>query len=269
MKESESLVKKGEPLIFGKSVILVEAPRSWDNDREKQRKADAVKMYNDMGFEVVHENVFDSKCWYKEDDERIAEKLANNEIYRCIEVLGYNRPEFKVSFYYFKKSLKANCTVSKQIEAQNIQRQMQRNKEIVIEKATETMRKWADEITDYSSKNEDMTLNEQVIFDVLVIKSCGYKFLDPLGVNTDKVDIVKYVTEHQLERMKWYREFIRYKLSESAVTYSEQLQECQNMFFREQYPAKHKEMSDKLNAAYEKKDERLKAKLKELENEQQ
>ncbi len=41
------------------------------------------------------------------------------------------------------------------------------------------------------------------------------------------------------------------------------------MFFREQYPAKHKEMSDKLNAAYEKKDERLKAKLKELENEQQ
>ena len=269
MKESESLVKKGEPLIFGKSVILVEAPRSWDNDREKQRKADAVKMYNDMGFEVVHENVFDSKCWYKEDDERIAEKLANNEIYRCIEVLGYNRPEFKVSFYYFKKSLKANCTVSKQIEAQNIQRQMQRNKEIVIEKATETMRKWADEITDYSSKNEDMTLNEQVIFDVLVIKSCGYKFLDSLGVNTDKVDIVKYVTEHQLERMKWYREFIRYKLSESAVTYSEQLQECQNMFFREQYPAKHKEMSDKLNAAYEKKDERLKAKLKELENEQQ
>lgn len=267
MKESENLVKKGEPLTFGKSVILVEAPRSWDNDKEKQRRTDAVKMYNDMGFEVVHENVFESKCWYKEDDERIAEKLSNNEIYRCIEVLGYNRPEFNVSFYYLKKSSKANCTVSKQIEAQKIQQQMQRNIEIVIEKATETMRKWADEITDYSSKTEDMTLNEQVIFDVLVIKSCGYKFLDSLGVNTDKVDIVKYVTEHPQDRMKWYREFIRYKLSESAVTYNKHLQECQNMLFREQYPAKYKEMSDKLNEAYQKKDERLKAKLKELESE--
>lgn len=266
MKESENLVKKGEPLTFGKSVILVEAPRSWDNDKEKQRRTDAVKMYNDMGFEVVHENVFESKCWYKEDDERIAEKLSNNEIYRCIEVLGYNRPEFKVSFYYLKKSSKVNCTASKQIESQNIQQQMQRNKEIVIEKATETMRKWADEITDYSSKTEDMTLNEQVIFDVLVIKSCGYKFLNSLCPEGE-FDIVKYVTEHSQDRMKWYREFIRYKLSESAVTYNKHLQECQNMLFREQYPAKYKEMSDKLNEAYQKKDERLKAKLKELEDE--
>lgn len=267
MKEAGNLVKKGEPLTFGKSVIIVEAPRSWDNDREKQRRTDAVKMYNDMGFEVLHENAFDHKCWYNENDERIAEKLSNNEVYRCIEVLGYNRPEFKVSYYYLKKSSKANCPVSKQIESENIKQQMKRNKELVIEKATETMRKWADEITDYSSKAGDLSLNEQVIFDVLVIKSCGHMFLDSLGVNTDKIDLVKYVTEHSQDRMKWYREFIRYKLSESAVLYNTHLQECQNMLFREQYPAKYKEMSDKLNDAYQKKDERLKAKLKELGNE--
>lgn len=267
MKESENLVKKGEPLTFGKSVIVIEQQNSWDSERTKQKKEEMVKMYNDMGFEVVTEKVFDHKCWYEESDERIKEKLDNNEIYRCIEVLNLDRPSFRVSHYYLKKSSKANCPASKQIESQNIQQQMQRNKEIVIEKATETMRKWADEITDYSSKTEDMTLNEQVIFDVLVIKICGYKFLDSLGVNTDKVDLVKYVTEHPQDRMKWYREFIRYKLSESAVTYNKHLQECQNMLFREQYPAKYKEMSDKLNEAYQKKDERLKAKLKELESE--
>lgn len=223
-------------------------------------------MYNDMGFEVVTEKVFDHKCWYDESDERIKEKLDNNEIYRCIEVLNLDRPSFRVSHYYLKKSSKANCPASKQIESQNIQQQMQRNKEIVVEKATETMRKWADEITDYSSKTEDMTLNEQVIFDVLVIKSCGYKFLDSLCPEGE-FDIVKYVTEHSQDRMKWYREFIRYKLSEAAVTYNKHLQECQNMLFREQYPAKYKEMSDKLNEAYQKKNERLKAKLKELESE--
>ena len=57
-----------------------------------------------MGFEVVYDNVFDHQCWYNEGDERIAEKLENNELYRCIEVLNYRRPEFKVSFYYLKKS---------------------------------------------------------------------------------------------------------------------------------------------------------------------
>ena len=268
MKESENLVKKGEPLTFGKSVIVIEQQNSWDSNSEKRAKADAIQLYNDMGFEVVTDKVFDHKCWYNESDERIKEKLDNNEIYRCIEVLNYDRPYFKVSHYYLKKSSKDNCPVSKQIESQNIRQQMQRNKEIVIEKATETMRRWADEIDDYSGKSEDMTLNEQVIFDVLVIKSCGYKFLDSLCPEGE-FDIVKYVTEHSQDRMKWYREFIRYKLSEAAVTYNKHLQECQNMLFREQYPAKYKEMSDKLNEAYQKKDERLKAKLKELENEQQ
>lgn len=268
IKESENLVKKGEPLTFGKSVIVIEQQNSWDSNKEKQAKADAIQLYNDMGFEVVTDKVFEHECWYDENDERIKEKLDNNEIYRCIKVLNYDRPYFKVSHYYLKKSSKANCTASKQIESQNIQQQMQRNKEIVIEKATETMRKWADEITDYSSKADDITLNEQVIFDVLVIKSCGYKFLNSLCPEGE-FDIVKYVTEHPQDRMKWYREFIRYKLSEFAVTYNKHLQECQNMLFREQYPAKYKEMSDKLNDAYQKKDERLKAKLKELENEQQ
>lgn len=266
MKESENLVKKGEPLTFGKSVIVIEQQNSWDSNSEKRAKADAVQLYNDMGFEVVTDKVFDHKCWYNESDERIKEKLDNNEIYRCIEVLNYDRPYFKVSHYYLKKSSEDNCPVSKQIESQNIRQQMQRNKEIVIEKATETMRRWADEIDDYSGKSEDMTLNEQVIFDVLVIKSCGYKFLDSLCPEGE-FDIVKYVTEHSQDRMKWYREFIRYKLSEAAVTYNKHLQECQNMLFREQYPAKYKEMSDKLNEAYQKKDERLKAKLKELESE--
>ena len=252
MKESENLVKKGEPLTFGKSVIVIEQQNSWDSNSEKRAKADAIQLYNDMGFEVVTDKVFDHKCWYNESDERIKEKLDNNEIYRCIEVLNYDRPYFKVSHYYLKKSSKDNCPVSKQIESQNIRQQMQRNKEIVIEKATETMRRWADEIDDYSGKSEDMTLNEQVIFDVLVIKSCGYKFLDSLGLASDKGDIVKYVTEHSQDRIKWYREFIRYKLSEAAVTYNKHLQECQNMLFREQYPAKYKEMSDKLNEAYQK-----------------
>ena len=39
MKEADNLVKKGEPLTFGKSVILIESPKSWDNEmRRRERK---------------------------------------------------------------------------------------------------------------------------------------------------------------------------------------------------------------------------------------
>ena len=270
MKEADNLVKKGEPLTFGKSVILIESPKSWDNENEKKRKEDAVRMYNDMGFEVVYDNVFDHQCWYNEGDERIAEKLENNELYRCIEVLNYRRPEFKVSFYYLKKSssVKGACTVSKQIEAENIRQKIKRNKELMVEKATETLRSWANEITDYSSKPDDITLNEQIIFDSLVLEECGYVYLDSIGVSTGENDLVKYVTEHQNDRKIWYREFIRNKLSDSAVMYNRQLQELQNLLFKEQYPEKYEDLCDKLGKSYGKKEEKLNERLKELESEQ-
>lgn len=269
MKEADNLVKKGEPLTFGKSVILIESPKSWDNENEKKRKEDAVRMYNDMGFEVVYDNVFDHQCFYSESDERIAEKLENNELYRCIEVLNYRRPEFKVSFYYLKSSsVKGACTVSKQIEAENIRQKIKRNKELMVEKATETLRSWANEITDYSSKPDDITLNEQIIFDSLVLKECGYVYLDSIGVSTGENDLVKYVTEHQNDRKIWYREFIRNKLSDSAVMYNRQLQELQNLLFKEQYPEKYEELCDKLGKSYGKKEEKLNERLKELESEQ-
>lgn len=268
MKEADNLVKKGEPLTFGKSVILIESPKSWDNENEKKRKEDAVRMYNDMGFEVVYDNVFDHQCWYNEGDERIAEKLENNELYRCIEVLNYRRPEFKVSFYYLKKSSSVKGAVSKQIEAENIRQKIKRNKELMVEKATETLRSWANEITDYSSKPDDITLNEQIIFDSLVLKECGYVYLDSIGVSTGENDLVKYVIEHQNDRKIWYREFIRNKLSDSAVMYNRQLQELQNLLFKEQYPEKYEDLCDKLGKSYGKKEEKLNERLKELESEQ-
>lgn len=268
LKEAENLVKKGEPLTFGKSVIVIEQQNSWDSTKEKQAKADAVQLYNDMGFEVVTNKVFDHKCWYNESDERIKEKLDNNEIYRCIEVLNLDRPYFRVSHYYLKKSSKANCPVSKQIEVENIRQKIKRNKELMVEKSTETMRKWADDMTDYTSKSDGMTLNEQTILDVLVLKNCGYQFLNSIGLKTGQMDMVKYVTDNAKDRNRWYREFIRTKLSEASVMYDSQLKELQNMLFSEQYPEKYNEMTSKLKSAYSKKEEKMNERLKELESEQ-
>ena len=82
------------------------------------------------------------------------------------------------------------------------------------------------------------------------------------------MDMVKYVTDNAKDRNRWYREFLRTKLSEASVMYDSQLKELQNMLFSEQYPEKYNEMTSKLNRAYSKKEEKLNERLKELESEQ-
>lgn len=270
MKEADNLVKKGEPLTFGKSVILIESPKSWDNENEKKRKEDAVRMYNDMGFEVVYDNVFDHQCWYNEGDERIAEKLENNELYRCIEVLNYRRPEFKVSFYYLKKSssVKGACTVSKQIEAENIRQKIKRNKELMVEKSTETMREWAQSKKSYPSKSSELSLNEKLVFDVMILRGCSSDYLDSIGIkkyDTKDKSWIDYVKNNQSERMHWYREFIRENLTSNDVNFYDYMRRCQIMIFSEQYPDEFSKMNKKILDSYSKKESSLKSKLDELE----
>lgn len=121
---------------------------------------------------------------------------------------------------------------------------------------------------DYTSKSDEMTLNEQIIFDVLVMKGCGYLFQKSIGLNINKIDIVQYVTDNAKDRNKWYREFIRAKLSEAAVMYDSDLKKLQDMLFSEQYPERYNEMTSKLTSSYAKKEENLNEKLKELVGEQ-
>lgn len=89
-----------------------------------------------------------------------------------------------------------------------------------------------------------------------------------IGLNINKIDIVQYVTDNAKERNKWYREFIRAKLSEAAVMYDSDLKKLQNMLFSEQYPERYNEMTSKLTSSYAKKEENLNEKLKELVGEQ-
>ncbi len=273
MQESGNLVKEGDSLDFGKSVIIFNSPEPYWNDELKRKNNEFLQRIRDAGFAVVepHE-VFDTECFYKEDDERVARMLSDNKIYRCISFNnGYGKLYYSVKFYYVKKhTATSTCAVVdvKSAEIDKIKLQMQRNKEIAVENAAKTMREWAQSKKSYPSKSSELSLNEKLVFDVMILRGCSSDYLDSIGIkkydNKDK-SWIDYVKNNQSERMHWYREFIRENLTSNDVNFYDYMRRCQIMIFSEQYPDEFSKMNKKILDSYSKKESSLKSKLDELE----
>lgn len=268
--ESENLVKVGEPFSFGKTVIVAKAESYWSDERKAQYES-ALEAVKQLGFEVVNpEEVFRCLCYYSADDERTLKMLDEGEVYRCISFFGNYNPEFNIRFYYTRKELVSSTAAVadlKEIEREKINAQLKRAKDIVKEKSAEEMRKWAQEKT-YYQRTKEFSENEQLVFDVMVLSGCSNTYLEKLNLKkwNGGSDFVNYVKNNQADRYQWYRAFIAECLSSNNVNFYSYLQKCQKILFAEQYPDDFKALSKKLADSYDKKEKKLKERLKELNN---
>lgn len=273
MQQADILVKDGETLDFGKSVVIYSAPEPYWNDELKKKSNEFLKRVKNAGFAVVDpHDVFDSECFYKENDERITKMLSENKIYRCISFNnGYGKPYYSVKFYYVKKHTATGTCAAVDVrsaEIDKIKSQMKRNKEIAVENAAKTMREWAQNKKSYPAKSSELSLNERVVFDVMVLRGCSSEYLESIGIKKHDVNDkgwIEYVKNNQSERMHWYREFIRENLTSNDVNFYDYMRRCQIMIFSEQYPDEFSKMNKKILDSYSKKETSLKGKLDELE----
>lgn len=273
MQQADILVKDGETLDFDKSVVIYSAPEPYWNDELKKKSNEFLKRVKNAGFAVVDpHDVFDSECFYKENDERITKMLSENKIYRCISFNnGYGKPYYSVKFYYVKKHTATGTCAAVDVrsaEIDKIKSQMKRNKEIAVENAAKTMREWAQNKKSYPAKSSELSLNERVVFDVMVLRGCSSEYLESIGIKKHDVNDkgwIEYVKNNQSERMHWYREFIRENLTSNDVNFYDYMRRCQIMIFSEQYPDEFSKMNKKILDSYSKKETSLKGKLDELE----
>lgn len=269
--ESECLVKAGEPLSFGKTVIIETKLDTYWNDARKAFLEQTLEAVRSLGFEMINPyDVFNGKCWYAEDDERTQKMLEDGEIYRCISLWNYYCPEFDVEYYYIRKELSSSTSAladPKDIEREKINEKLQKAKDKVIEKSSETMRKWAQEKT-YYQRDKELSIDEQTVFDVMILRNCSSEYLKILKLSKYEKDsdFVKYVRNNQADRNHWYRAFIANNLSSNDVMFYPCMQKCQNILFAEQYPDDYTELSKQLATSFGKKQKKLNERLKELEN---
>ena len=98
----DAIVKAGDPLELGKTVI-VEEPSGWVPDSTRDFKKEAYEALRAQGYEVVQFNeVFEGYCYYEEKDERTQELLAQGRVYRVLPFFSYESVNTKTKFAYIK-----------------------------------------------------------------------------------------------------------------------------------------------------------------------
>lgn len=267
IQEVTDLVKTDEALDFGKTVIISNDPGSYVSDSTKKLYLEIKGKIEALGFRIVDENeCFAYKCWANE--EQLKDKIANNEVYRCIKFFENSGPTFQIVYFNVRhESASDTAAVADPsvVQADKLKAQMIRNKEIAIEKSTEEMRKWAQEKS-YFKRAGDLSKNEQLAFDVMILRKCSDVYLKLCGLSkwNKESDFLEYARNNQANRPHWYRDFMREILSSADVTYHRDLQTCQNLIFSEQYPDDYKALGTKLATSLDKKQKKITEKLKEL-----
>ena len=101
-KLGDILVKKGDPLAQGKTVIIIQS-ENYEADEVKMLKRKIRSFIEQRDLEIVDGTMFRSKCYYDNDDERVSEMLKKGEVYRCLELFDWRHPTLKFSHWYLKK----------------------------------------------------------------------------------------------------------------------------------------------------------------------
>lgn len=99
-----SLVKAGEPLEKGKTVIAVQNDTYCPGSVKKLRDALRTKV-RELGYEIVEpEKQFRSRCYYANDDERAQAFFESGECYRVLQLSDFNYIRISPQAWYVKKS---------------------------------------------------------------------------------------------------------------------------------------------------------------------
>jgi ParB-like chromosome segregation protein Spo0J len=104
-KLGDKLVKKGQPLEYGKAVVAITESSYESNDTKLLKEAIRTGV-EERNLELVNpDSAFKGKCWYDADDERTIEMLQKGEVYRVIRLHDHMKALLNEEFYYVKDEL--------------------------------------------------------------------------------------------------------------------------------------------------------------------
>jgi len=261
-KEDAVLVKEGEELETGKTVVAY-IKRSYQ--QESHATIDNFcKEVKAKGYKVVNfEEVFDYYSSYNESDERLQEKLANNDLYRVIVVESTWRGNFEVNGRYGAWKREAKGENKEQVDAMQLVNTYRDNIRKSAENKSNRLRTVLNEMNPEELSNGNLSENEGLIFFALILRRCSHKFRDLCGVvgYDQKKSLLDFVIENKELCNRIRRDFMREVLGGSDVTWSADLQQCQSLLLQEWAKDKVDEVEGEYAAKLAKKQEKIKEKL--------
>lgn len=231
-ENAASLIKEGGSLEAGKTLLIA------DGGYYAERCSDyepLLEYIRGKGIKIAkHEDYFERFSHYREDDERLREKLANNEVYRCLCVeAGYRGTEVHVRYFEFKKSTEE---AGDEVQAMNLVNEYKENERKNIANTAFKLRGILGDIEPAELPTAPLTQTESLVLMTLILRECSYKFRSALDVNFTYGSGPKafnYAKNHPEQAHQICRDFLREELSSSGVEYNADLQECQRLLLDE------------------------------------
>lgn len=101
---TNNLVKAGEPLEFGKTVLCIQEKYLSDSSEIKELIVQVKEAVAERGYEIVDpDTVFHSRCYYDREDERTQDFLKKGQAYRCLNLMNWRTPMLQYEQWYVRK----------------------------------------------------------------------------------------------------------------------------------------------------------------------
>ena len=234
-ENADVLVKSGCKLEAGKTVVVVSDVEDYYKERNKEYEP-LIQRIKDMGFEVVKKNdYFDGYSSYREDDERLQDKLAKNEVYRCLVVdATWRGTEIYVRYYSFKKQ--GNEESADEVQAMRLVNKYKENRLKSASTLASKLRDILRNMEPTKLSTEPLNKTESLVLMTLILKKCSYKFRIALNIDysySTEPQALNYAKAHTEQVHQICRDFLREELSSTGVEYNTDMQVCQSMLLQE------------------------------------
>ena len=261
-ENADVLVKYGEDLETGKTVVVAE-PSSYYADRNPEYEP-LIERIKEMGFEVVSkDDYFERYSSYREDDERLQEKLDNNEVYRCLVIeQAWRGTEVHIRYYMFKKQ--GTEESGDEVQAMRLVNEYKENQRKSASTLASKLRDILRDMEPTELSTEPLNQTESLVLMTLILKKCSYKLRSALNINSTyspDPQVLNYAKAHAEQVHQICRDFLREELSSAGVEYNTDMQVCQSMLLQEWAKEKTEEMSTDNALRLAKKQEKIEEQL--------
>lgn len=218
-----------------------------------------------LRFEEVKKNdYFDGYSSYREDDERLQDKLAKNEVYRCLVVEAtWRGTEIYVRYYSFKSD-GGTQESSEEVQAMRLVAQYRENERKKSSGIAAKLRALLSEIQPTDFSKEPLSKTESLVLLALILRNTSYEFRKEIGLDvqtTSEPKVLSYAREHTGDVHKICRGFIRDELASAPAEYNIDLQECQHVLLQEWSKEKSNEVIAEMEEKMAKKQSKIEEKL--------
>lgn len=193
----DNLVRKGEPLEFGKTVVFMQQ-EGYEAEEVRILKRKIRGYIEQRGLEIVDNSFFGGRCYYNNDDERVSEMLKKGEIYRCLDLFDWRHPTLKFSYWYLKKDdVTTNCDVDgKPFQVTRILAELENDeKNLKYSYAVAE----AETLSKCIPSDQPLTEDERVLLLCCMLTN-NYSLAEKVGMvtsqSTDCENLHKYVVDH-------------------------------------------------------------------------